>query len=553
MYILQRTAWLFRRLLGQLLFASLLCAAAALFKTLYAMQLSAFLDALIATSVFSGHLLLMGAGLLALHVLVHICAENQFASLQLRAGYLLNEHNAGALSRLSVCSGLSQGDILASVNSDSKDFLNAMTSLLRGSLVTLLTTSVVFAILCTICWQLAAVALVVPVGYNLCVLKFSGRKQAEQAQEREKMHELSSCAEDALVNRLEARVFRLSAPLDARHARLLAGWDATRRILSRFWSCVGACDALLYLGYRLLLVMLGTVFASQGKMTLGDILVFLTLANTFMNFIWDFQAESYRNAIAAAQKLLAFWEAPAERTGGEWTEWNPEEGLFLADHLSYAYPGAEPVLQEVSFAVRKGEFLGILGESGCGKTTLLHLLCGFLDASGGKLLAGGTALSQWNLESLRGHLAYMEQHTSLIRGTLWENVALREESTLTEQDRQKIRDILRAVGLDYLLKPQQQTQERLSQLSQGELQRVGFVRCLFKGAKVWLLDELTSALDADTEAAILELMRNIHASGIAMAAVTHRKALMPAFDRAISLRDGRAVELPLRTTPAEEG
>lgn len=75
MYILQRKAWLFRRLLGQLLFASLLCAAAALFKTLYAMQLSAFLDALIATSVFSGHLLLMGAGLLALHVLVHICAE----------------------------------------------------------------------------------------------------------------------------------------------------------------------------------------------------------------------------------------------------------------------------------------------------------------------------------------------------------------------------------------------------------------------------------------------------------------------------------------------
>ena len=85
------------------------------------------------------------------------------------------------------------------------------------------------------------------------------------------------------------------------------------------------------------------------------------------------------------------------------------------------------------------------------------------------------------------------------------------------------------------------------------MQRVGFVRCLFKGAKVWLLDEPTSALDADTEAAILELMRNIHASGIAMAAVTHRKALMPAFDRAISLRDGRAVELPLRTTPAEEG
>ena len=93
------------------------------------------------------------------------------------------------------------------------------------------------------------------------------------------------------------RDFRRAASfvrLCRRHEGLLDGWDGVRRKLSLFWSMVGTFDNLLYVGYLLLLVVLGAVFAGWGMMRIRDLFVFLSMAGTFMNFVWDFQAEAYR-------------------------------------------------------------------------------------------------------------------------------------------------------------------------------------------------------------------------------------------------------------------
>ena len=133
-----------------------------------------------------------------------------------------------------------------------------------------------------------------------------------------------------------------------RHEGLLDGWNGVRRQISLFWSMVGTFDNLLYVGYRVLLVLLGAVFARRGRMRISDLFVFLSMADTFMNFIWDFQAEAYQNTIAAARKLLELWSCPQERTNGAALQWQ-EDAPVEARDVRYAYDGQRMALDAVSY------------------------------------------------------------------------------------------------------------------------------------------------------------------------------------------------------------
>jgi len=325
----------------------------------------------------------------------------------------------------------------------------------------------------------------------------------------------------------------MECQLSSGHAALVNEWERTKKELSRFWSCVGACDTLLYLGYRLVLVLCGVFFVSRGEMSFGDIFTFLTLSGTFMSFVWDFQMEAYRNAVAAAEKILEFWRMPRERTTGSAFAWQEDAPVVHVQKVSFSYQGNEKILRNVSFEVGRGELFGIVGESGCGKTTLMNLLCGFAEPDDGTMEIGGIPAEAWNLNAMRSQMGYMQQKTTLIKGSIYENVALMDERELTEEQKAEICCSLDAVGLGFLC--QAGKEHDLSTLSQGELQRVGFARCLFKKAELWLLDEPTSALDSENEQEILRLMKAFRKQGVTQVVVTHRPQVADAMDRCIRL------------------
>lgn len=223
-------------------------------------------------------------------------------------------------------------------------------------------------------------------------------------------------------------------------------------------------------------------------------------------------------------------------------EEKPTAGLsfekeIAISNLSYTYPEGKRVLKEFDCTIRKGEYIGIRGSSGIGKSTLFNLLLGFLKPDGGEIRIDGVLLSAENRKLWHRRIGYVPQGVFILDGTLAENVAL----GCCDISKEKVKRILRQVrldewvdelplGIDTLLG------ESGARLSGGQKQRVGIARALYKEADILLLDEATSALDTATECEINEMicgLRNDY-RGLTVLSIAHRESSLAFCNRIIT-------------------
>ena len=224
-------------------------------------------------------------------------------------------------------------------------------------------------------------------------------------------------------------------------------------------------------------------------------------------------------------------------------EEKPTAGLsfekeIAISNLSYTYPEGKRVLKEFDCTIRKGEYIGVRGSSGIGKSTLFNLLLGFLKPDGGEIRIDGVLLSAENRKLWHRRIGYVPQGVFILDGTLAENVAL----GCCDISKEKVKRILRQVrldewvdelplGIDTLLG------ESGARLSGGQKQRVGIARALYKEADILLLDEATSALDTATECEINEIicgLRNDY-RGLTVLSIAHRESSLALCNRIITL------------------
>ena len=224
-------------------------------------------------------------------------------------------------------------------------------------------------------------------------------------------------------------------------------------------------------------------------------------------------------------------------------EEKPTAGLsfekeIAISNLSYTYPEGKRVLKEFDCTIRKGEYIGIRGSSGIGKSTLFNLLLGFLKPDGGEIRIDGVLLSAENRKLWHRRIGYVPQGVFILDGTLAENVAL----GCCDISKEKVKRILRQVrldewvdelplGIDTLLG------ESGARLSGGQKQRVGIARALYKEADILLLDEATSALDTATDCEINEMicgLRNDY-RGLTVLSIAHRESSLAFCNRIITL------------------
>ena len=257
------------------------------------------------------------------------------------------------------------------------------------------------------------------------------------------------------------------------------------------------------------------------------------------------QIRSYEPAVTVVENELERLEgmlrkvAPVEQAGLSLS------GGFAFNDVSFTYSSdSSEVLREISLSVAAGETLGVVGESGAGKSTFIHLLLGLLDPTGGEIAVDEHRL-QRALGDWRSIIGFVPQEIYLIDDTVAANVAFGEP--VDGSSEAALASALSLAMLDQVVAEfpagsATVVGQRGVKLSGGQRQRLGLARALYRDPKVLLLDEATSALDNETERAITHALTTLHGQ-TTMVIVAHRLSTVRACDRILYLENGRAVGL----------
>ncbi len=239
--------------------------------------------------------------------------------------------------------------------------------------------------------------------------------------------------------------------------------------------------------------------------------------------------------------LLAERPAVTEVTSGENIEY---ENLNVSD-LSFSYDGQTEVLQDIKMHAEKGEIIGIVGESGCGKSTFLKLLLRFWQKNGGEIAYNGIDIDKVNSENLLDNVTMVSQTTYLFDETIEDNLRIAKPNASQEELEAACRlasvhDFIMTLPNGY----KTQVGALGDNLSAGEKQRIGLARAFLKGSELILLDEPTSNVDSINEGIILKALKE-QKSKKSIILVSHRESTMAIADRIYRVADGKMQEVTI--------
>jgi ATP-binding cassette subfamily B protein len=217
-------------------------------------------------------------------------------------------------------------------------------------------------------------------------------------------------------------------------------------------------------------------------------------------------------------------------------------------NVSFSYNGADKVLQEVSFSVREGETVAIVGATGAGKTSLLHLLERFYEVEEGAILLDGVDVRERDVSQLRSQIGLVMQDTFLFAGDIEENIRLGDR----RMNGESVKEVARLVNANKFVQRlpmgyRTKVGEGGEQLSAGERQLLAFARALYINPKILVLDEATSHVDPETERFIQEGLAQL-LQGRTAIVIAHRLSTIQHADRIVVLHKGRVREIGTHAT-----
>ena len=230
-------------------------------------------------------------------------------------------------------------------------------------------------------------------------------------------------------------------------------------------------------------------------------------------------------------------ELPIEQEEGTRPAPLPLREEIRFDNLSFAYRPDRPVVRDLDCTIEAGEWVGLAGPTGSGKSTFVDLLMGLIEPDGGRILIDGRPLTRALRRAWQANIAHVPQFIYLADDSIAANVTLGQDADSV--DRARLDQAVRAAQLDGFAKSladglDTRVGERGVQLSGGQRQRIGLARALYKQAGVLVLDEATNALDEATEAAVLAAIRGSY-SRVTVVMVAHRPSVLGLCDRVIGL------------------
>ncbi|MCU0839598.1 MAG: ABC transporter ATP-binding protein/permease [Rhodospirillales bacterium] len=404
--------------------------------------------------------------------------------------------------------------------------------------------AVVFiAVAFTVSWRLTLVAIVFGLATTLSLNVFVRITRRAGQRSTQDARELTVYFMDALNNIKPLKAM-------AKHKRFAAFFDKKIRSLRRAQRVlITSQEARRSIQEVLQAICLSIAFVvaiSLLKYEIAEVLVMALLLMRVMKNIGGIQenfqkATSVEAVYVAFQQIMGDAQRARERLGVGMTP-HLRHGVTV-DGVWFAYGKKAPVLRGATLEIPVGAITVLTGPSGAGKTTITDLLVGFYEPSEGAILVDGVPLSDIDLLQWRGMIGYVPQEIVLLHDDVYANVAL-GDPTISEADAETA---LRQAGAWEFVSGMPEGMatkvgEKGSRLSGGQRQRIALARALAQRPRLLILDEVTSALDPESEALICASVRQL-ASDIAVIAVTHRPALLGIADRVYHVEGGTATEV----------
>ncbi len=392
-------------------------------------------------------------------------------------------------------------------------------------------------------WDLALISLLVAPLFWLAAKRFSRLIKVASREKRRRSGSISAVAEESLSNAALVQAYgQEQAEVERFHRENLGSYHAEMASV-RLKALYSPLIDLIELSGALLVIGLGTWELSQGHLTLGGLLVFMTFLTQLYSPVRGLSrlVNRLHAASAAAERIVEMLDqqpSVAESSGA--VKLGRAQGKLELEHVCFGYPETERnAVSDVSVAVEPGEVLALVGPSGAGKSTLAKLLLRFYDPQAGRILLDGQDLRGLTLASVRDNIALLLQETLVFDGTIYENIAYgRRDATRAQVEAAAIaadaHEFISALTDGY----ETEIGQKGRRLSGGQRQRIAIARAMVRDAPVLILDEPTTGVDAESGSRIMGPLRRLM-GGRTTIVISHNLVTVRDADRIAVLEDGR--------------
>ena len=364
-------------------------------------------------------------------------------------------------------------------------------------------------------WQLALSLLIIAPIIFLVVYVFKLLVAPMHKMLREKLAGLNTIAQENISGNRVVKAFAREDYEIYKFDTANKDFRDTNKKTARVWLFFFPIVDTLANSLNVILLLVGGLFLIQGKLTMGQFVAFSGLVWAIANpmrELGNVMNEFQRFSAAAAKIMEIYYSEPGIKDAEDAID-KPErfEGDIEFKDVSFQYADADlPVLEHITFTAKKGQTIAIMGETGCGKTSLINLIPRFYEATGGEILIDGVNVNKLKLKQLRKNIGLATQDVLLYSDTIDGNIAY-GDSKITREEVARMAKYSAASDFINKMPDGYDTVvgERGVGLSGGQKQRISLARALAVKPSILILDDTTSAVDLETEKEIQESLRNL--------------------------------------------
>ena len=401
-------------------------------------------------------------------------------------------------------------------------------------------------------WRLGLLLLIVQIPVTLFILWLQKRYRKQNYKVREELSQLNANFQENLQGLEVVQMFRRQSLNGQNFFKTGTNYKHAVNGTIFYDSSISAFIEWVSLAAVALVISLGGYMVTAGAMGLGTLTTFILYSQRLFEPLRQL-AERFtqiQGGLTAVERISELLEKKIEiydhinhkAENKELLNSNKTVlGEVLFENVSFFYREDEPIINDLSFKIKPGEHVALVGPTGSGKTTLIRLLCRLYEPQKGNIYIDGQNIKSIPIDSLRKQLGVVLQDTFLFSGNVADN--LRLDSSI---DNQRLKDVCSDLGLDNLLRKlpnglDTYIRERGGNLSSGERQLLSIARVAIRDPKVLIMDEATAFMDPSTEATLQRDLDRLLEKRTALV-IAHRLATIEASDRILVMRKGSLIE-----------